>query len=324
MATSNETNMQSKLSILIAGLLGSFSLLHAQPVHQVDTLFSVLPQTHQYLHIRVPMGELFMRSSGECGLSLARLRTPEAAVHHDIQQSVDASGNHRRSVVLAHAGMRPKGANLRTDAADTRPGGDFSSFSRFGGQKAFRSEFNLDPNLSTDLHLDLGVGASRLDFSGLSLRNVVIRSGMADVMINYQQPNQIEMQQMNIHVTRGDVILKHPEMARAQLISIQNDLGDTKIVLGDDYLPQSTISVHAGVGGCTLIVDKQHPTKVVIKSSVFSSGQKVGGSFKSKDQRTFVNEAYITHCQNGGKGCPHATRVICNLDLGSVSVMEME
>lgn len=303
--------------------MGSVPLLQGQPVHQVDTLFSAVPQPHQYLHMRVPLGELYMRSSGECGISLARLRTPDATVQHEIDQSVDASGNHRRSVVLTCPGMTPKGANLRTDAANARSRADFSSFERFGRQEAFRSEFNPDPNLSTDLHLDLGVGASRLDFSGLTLRSVVIRSAMADVMVNYQQPNQIEMQQMDIHVTKGDVILKHPELARAQLISIQNDMGDTKIVLGDDHLPSSTISIHAGVGGITLIVDAQHPTKVVIKGGLFSD-QEVGGSFRAKGEHTFANSAYHSHCQNGGKGCEHATTVICNLDLGSVSMMEME
>jgi hypothetical protein len=315
--------MKSKVLVLLAGLLGCLPLLQGQPVYQIDTLYSAVPQTHQYLHMRVPLGELYMRSSGECGISLARLRSPDASVQHEINQSVDHSGNHQRSVVLTCPGMTPKGGSLHSDASADRMSADFSSFSRFGRQEAFRSEFNLDPNLSTDLHLDLGVGASRLDFSGLTLRNVSIRSAMADVMINYQQPNQIEMQQMDIHVTKGDVVLKQPEMARARLISIQNDMGDTKIVLGDDYLPQSTISVHAGVGGFTLIVDKQHPTKVVIRGGLFSD-QEVGGSFQAQDKQTFVNTAYRTHCQNGGKGCVHATRVICDLDLGSVSVMEME
>jgi hypothetical protein len=314
--------MYRKYTSLILSLLGLSSLLMAQPVHRVDTLYSTVPQTHQYLHLRVPLGELYMRSSGECGLSLIQLMAPDSAAHHQIDERIDADGNARLYLALDFPGLTPKGSNLRTDAAQTfRLGSDMTSFDHYGQPGSYRSEFNPDPNLSTDLHLDLGVGASRLDFSGLSLRSVFIRSAFADVMISYHEANQIEMQQMDLHVTKGDIVLKQPELARARLVSIQNDMGDTKIILGDDYLPQSTISVHAGMGNCTLIVDAQHPVKVIVKGGLFSD-QQIESGFQTTDNQVYTNQAFATHCQHGGKGCPHATRVICNLDLGSLTLME--
>lgn len=307
---------------LTLSLLIGWGWLPAQSSQRIDTLYSAVPQTHQYLHLRVPLGELYMRSSEECGLSIVRLLAPDSAVRHQIQQHIDEDGNHRRFLALTSPGLTAKGANLRTDAGATLHfGADLSTLDRYGAPESFRSEFNPDPNLSTDLHLDLGVGASRLDFSGLSLRNVQVRSAFADVMIDYRAPNQIAMDEMDLHVTKGDIILKQPELARARLISIQNDMGDTKILLGDTQLPQTRITIHAGMGSCTLIVDAQHPTKVVIKGNLFSD-QEVSGSFEAQAGQVFVNEAYQTHCEHNGKGCPHATHIVCNLDLGSIAVME--
>ncbi len=293
--------------------------LGAQPNLKVDTLWSMIPQTHQYLHLKIPVGELFVNSSQVCGLSLTQLSAPNSEAELQMQEEVDGNSNQHRYLELGTRELTPKGTE--SASSNLRVAGDFSSLNAYGSPEAFRSEIALDPNLSTDLFLDLGVGATRLDLSSLSLRTLSVKSAFSDVMLTYDQPNQINMEKLFIHATRGDVILKQPELAKARHIVVKNDMGHTKLIIGDKHLPHSTISVHAGTGGCTLIIDQDQPTRIIVKAGIFAD-EEFGSGFTKIGDHVYANQSYTEHCQAGDRGCAHSTTVICNLDLGTLAVME--
>jgi len=293
----------------------------AQTVHHIDTLPPVVPQTHQYLDMHLPVGELYIKSSQVCGLSYTRLSAPDTTVRHHMVSQVDGNGFHRRHIELVSSQQAQMARMSQEGGSDLRVANVSPALDAFGDPEALRSELRIDPNLSTDLFLNLGVGASHLDFSGTSLRMVKIHGAFSDVMVSYRVPNQIPMQRMDLHVTKGDVMLKHIELARARMISLQNDMGDTKIILGDKILSHTTIMLGSGVGNCTLIVDRAHPVKLVVKGGLFSS-QEISGSFDESGKGVYTNAAFRQHCN--GNACSHATQIICNMDLGSVEVMEVQ
>lgn len=312
-------NIHKLLYILFLFGWGSWQV---QAQVQTDTLPSLVPQTHQYFHVHVPVGELFLRSSSECGLTLTHLKAPDPSVRLNLDEEVDRNGNQHRHLTLSSPSLTPKGNEVAAgSSSNLRITSGFSSLDTYDSPEQYRSEIQLDPNYSTDLFLDLGVGASRLDLSGLSLRTLTVKAAFSDVMIHYNQPNQTEMEAIDIHATRGDVTLKYPEMSQARNMVVHNDMGDTKIILGDTHLTRSSITVRAGMGNCVLIVDQQHPVRILVKAGLFTDEEIASGFIKVRDG-VYTNQSFRAHCEAGERGCEHSTTVILDLDLGSLAVME--
>lgn len=287
---------------------------YGQKYHQVDTLKTRQGAEHVYLNIKIPVGEVFMKSSGNCGTSVARLISPEKKLVSDVKVEPVKTGEDKMTFSLKYPGQvappeaSQAGANLRLPApqAPNLP----------HPPKAYRTEYCPDPDLSTDLFLELGRGGSWLDLSGMSFQNVYINSAFADLLVSYNKPNQVPMQKMEIQVANARAVLKHLEMARAQLISIENEAGNTKLILGDRARPGSTIHLKAGVGDCTLIIDKQQPVKLIVKSGIFSEVE-IGEEFSDKGSGTFVNQAFHQNARE-------CVKIYCDVDFGNITVMEKQ
>lgn len=312
----NSMNIRTLFITLLA--FWGLAVVSAQPVVRTsDTLWADGVATHMYLNIEVPSGELFMRSSGTCGMSVSHLAAPDSQMHHRVERRRDRYGNEQR-VVYYHP-QRPQPLAAQRDRALSAPSSlrladQLSHLDTYTREERCRSEYVADPTISTDLALDLGVGATRLDLSGLTLRNVSINSAFSDVVVMFTSPNQMEMEKMDIHAAKGDIFLKHLEMARAELVTVRNDMGETTLILGGSRPAQSTIYLQSGVGGCTLIVDPRQPVRIVLKTGLFASVE-VAEGFQVKEKHVLVNEAYV-------RNPSQVTTVICTADLGTVSIME--
>ena len=106
-----------------------------------------------------------------------------------------------------------------------------------------------------------------LDLSNLTLNNLSIESTFSDLVLTYSKPNQTPMQKLHIHAANANIVLKHLEMARAGFIHVQNDMGDTKLMLGPNASPadeKPVIELRNGVGDCLLVVDNNHPVRIVV------------------------------------------------------------
>jgi len=281
-------------------------ILPAQVSLKIDTLATDEGATNMLLNIKVPTGEMFLTSSGICGKSLSCLSVPQDYTKPHYSSKVAANGTVHRNIEVQYA-ETASGNSVNSDVAATMRLANPST------PKNNRSEYKLDPSLETELKLDLGSGAVWLDLSSMHIKGVEINSAFSDVLISYSQPNMISMEKMDIHAAKAKIILKNLEMAKAKNIDVRNEMGDTKLVLGDKGRPASKIYVKSGVGDCTLIVDKNQPTKIVLSVGMFSKVE-VDESFKPHGKGTYVNEAYH---YNPGK----CTTVFCEVDLGKITVL---
>lgn len=286
--------------------------LVAQSNQRVDTLVTHPTSSHMFLNIEVPAGEVFMKSSGVCGKSVSRFFSPDPSVKSEMDESTDNQGNLVRKVRLK-APAPAESAPSPTSAARMAFTEQMTSLDWSGNGTSSQSAFDPDPTLSTDLFVDLGVGSSRLDFSGLSLSNVSINSAFADVYVTYSSPNLVEMKEMDIHAAKANIVVKNLELAKAELITIQNDMGETKIILGKGQFSPTTVYIQSGVGSCTLVIDESQPTKLVLKTGFFSTVD-VPESFSKTGKGIYTNAAYKSHPDK-------ATKIICNIDFGNISVM---
>ncbi len=305
-----------KLKLIIWVPLFALSVLYAQdPANlQVDTLPTKDNVNHIFLNISIPTGEMYMQSSRICGSSISKLASTDPDVKHEMKVSHDPNGNvvnHFSLQVNEDAQLQAKSVTNQMTQADL--GSQVLQLGNINSTDTYRSVFNPDPSASTDVYLDLGIGRSRLDFSDLSLNNVMIQSAFSDVHVNYSLANRVEMEKMEIHAAKAKVVIKNIELARAELVTIMNDMGDTKLILGSDQHSGSTIYLQQGMGDCTLIIHPDHPVKIVLKSGLFTTSHMPDG-FKKLDKNTYVNQAYQD--ANGDQ----ATNVICTIDFGNISV----
>jgi len=189
---------------------------------------------------------------------------------------------------------------------------NFDAF--YGKAGDYSTEFRADPSLSTELFVNVGSGGSALDLSGLNLYKVTVNSAFSDIKIAYSKPNLCVMQKMDVHAVRANIEMRNIELARAELISVQNDMGETHLILGNNELPGSTIYLSSGSGNCYISIHKDHPTKVVIRKGFFARVN-VRGNFEIMDKNAFGNLALTRH---EGK----YTTIICNMDFGKIYIQE--
>ena len=285
-----------------------------QSNYQADTL-PTFSSHHMDLRIDIPVGEIHMGNSGVCGASISRVLTPNPQVRQRVHTTSDSHGNLTRMIQFEHPQAQQNSAFARTAASDLRIS---SSLNEAGPSpsNAYKAEYLSDPSMSTSLFVDLGIGASRLDLSGLSLTSAGINSALANVTITYSEPNQVVMEKMDVHATKANVVLKNLEYARAEMITIQNDMGETKVIIGNGYFPQSTFFIQSGVGSCSLIIHKKQPVQIVLRKGFFSSLE-LPDTYVMMSKGVYANKAFLKNQEKGIK-------IICNIDFGNISVIENE
>ena len=174
-------------------------------------------------------------------------------------------------------------------------------------------QFAYDPNVSTDFCLDIIKGTARLDFTGLKISNVTIKGGSSDIFIDFNQVNKTKLKQINVHDAVGKIVIRNPENANAELISIKNDMGDISFVVGSGNPASGVCNIHSAIGSCVLVVDKSQPVKITVKKSMITSIT-VASGFQKQGENIYVNSAY----QKAGKGM----QINCDKDAGSIEVIE--
>ena len=294
-----------KIGIILLGVLAThLCYAQTQTYFHIDTIPTQELETHLFLTIESPSGTMFFRSSGECGQSIHKLSTKDSGTTPRILSQSKSNSYLVRTVKLNEASTRDQmGARMRIQRGFTPK-----------QVKKYVAEYRSDPNLVTDLHMNLGYGGSRMDLSGLSLKNVKINSAFSDVLITYTEPNQLPMEVMDIHAATANIILKNIEYARAEMINVRNDVGDIKLLLGENYIPKTNIMIMSGAGECTLIIHKNQPTKIILKSGIFSKVD-FTGEFNKHTKGIYTNAAYDKHPEKGSV-------IICETDLGTIHVIE--
>ena len=275
-----------------------FGTLQAQ-VAKTDT-FRTETGGHTFLNINIPSGEFFLNSSRSCGETVSKLHCNNPNAVQDVQTVKFPNGNIQRNVSLLY--QVPSGFT----AKGVKPVPTSST----GG--SYRSMFATDPSAQTDLTLTMESGSSRLDLSGLSLTNVSIRSTFADLFLSYASPNRVKMHKFTIEAARATIVLKNPEYAHADMISIKNDMGDTKVQMESSEANATNINIRTGTGTCTLVIHPMHAVKIVVRKGYLAKVA-VEGDFIQVSENTYANDAF--------RKAQRGTLITCDTDLGTIHIM---
>ena len=149
------------------------------------------------------------------------------------------------------------------------------------------------------LNLSYGVGNANVDLSGLSIRNLKINTGSADVSIGYaSMENQVDMDTFSVKVDLGTVKVRNLNMARSRYI--RADVGFGNMMLDFSGTPQVGNEISGSVGAGNLVIvlpDASVPVIVKIHDSWLCS-VKMPAAFKKIGESTYASESYSANAKD--------------------------
>ena len=150
------------------------------------------------------------------------------------------------------------------------------------------------------LNFNYGMGDARIDLSGLSVENLKVYSGNADVNIDYLSSlgNQVEMDTFFVKVDLGTVDVKKMNLSKAK--AIMADVGFGNLYLDFTDIPEVASTVNASVGAGNLLIQipaKEVPVKVKINNTMLCR-VKLAGNFREISDNIYVNAAYKENASN--------------------------
>lgn len=276
-----------------------------QTYQEIDTIPTHDYYNHLFLKINSPSGNIYVKPAEQCGHIVTQLQTHEQSLTQQQQTRKDSFGN----VYLTYSiekNQHPQTFNARMAIPKALS---------YEEKETYTAMYTGDPNIPTNLWINMGSGSSKIDLSQMTLNNLRVQSAMSDVHITYSSPNKTDMHQMEIHVASANIKLENIEYARAEVINIRNDMGNTEISMGIGYKPATNVHIMSGTGDCTIRIKQQQPVKITLRNGMFSHA-KISGSFEQLSDKVYANSSY----RRSPKG---ASMIICETDLGSIHIVEI-
>ncbi|MFK7971593.1 MAG: hypothetical protein AB8F95_14605 [Bacteroidia bacterium] len=292
----------------------------AQEVQKSDTLPTEKDAGHAFLNLSIPKGDLTLNSSGFCGNTVYKVYNEDKDLTPKVTTTKDKVDNlHRRFDLVLKETLKAKSVMTQIISVGNEPA--FGNSKSNQGKTSTHTLYCPDPSIPSDLSLDMGHGHARLDLSDLTLNRLNIKSHFAEIFIQYNKPNRMPMEIMRVKSVQGKIVIKNLEQAHANLVTIENEMDLTKIMIGKGKATGTTVNIRQGMGNCALYIDPSHPLRLEIKEGLLGSSV-LPPDFEKIEEAVYVNQAWKARQQEKG---PEAlcTTIICTLDMGELKVISM-
>jgi hypothetical protein len=149
----------------------------------------------------------------------------------------------------------------------------------------------LAEDIPYNLNLSYGIGAAYIDLAGLSVNNLKVKTGSADVNIGYltSMPNSINMDTMAIKVDLGNVSVRQIYLANVSYISAEVGFGNMLLDLAEPMDKPCRVKASVGAGTLEILIPKTgQPVIIRVKKSMLCD-VKLTKSFKETDENVYTN-----------------------------------
>ncbi|MEO0555669.1 MAG: hypothetical protein AAF149_20860 [Bacteroidota bacterium] len=278
--------MRRRLVLLGAGIISS-----TLSISQVKKQFSV----EDNAEVRV-VDLNFKVNSGRCYIKQGESKEL-LNVYSD--QDYDSYGHSFEKNVTG------KNCEINLDLEDSRSEslGQSISYRMFGRSEEEKDKtwkVYLTDNKAYNLNLDYGVGEAHINLGGLSINNLKVHTGSADVNIGYKedQSNMIAMDTFYVKVDLGSVNVEKLNHSKAKHVVADIGFGNLMLDFTDKTEVSSTIKGSVGAGNLMIFVPKEGtPVKVKIKDS-WLCRVKLSKSFSKIGDNTYVNKEFSEDAEN--------------------------
>lgn len=149
----------------------------------------------------------------------------------------------------------------------------------------------LAEDIPYNLNLNYGIGAAYIDLAGLSVNNLKVKTGSADVNIGYltSMPNSINMDTMDIKVDLGNVSVRQIYLANVSYISAEVGFGNMLLDLAEPMDESCHVMASVGAGTLEILIPKSDkPIIIRVKKSMLCD-VKLTKSFKEAEENVYTN-----------------------------------
>lgn len=130
------------------------------------------------------------------------------------------------------------------------------------------SDFNLFPSFDEientwdfklgdqpmNLRIDSGAYQGRFELGGLSLTNLDVNDGAADVELVFSEPNQVEMTQFNYSTGASNVKLEGLANANFDILDFSSGAGDYTLDFSGELQRDATVTISSGLSNVIVII----------------------------------------------------------------------
>jgi len=171
-------------------------------------------------------------------------------------------------------------------------------------------DITFNPDLPTEIDVELGLGDSDIELGGARLTNVEISSGLSETQLDFSQRNRAEMERLDFEVGLGKFRGKNLSNARFSELDLEVGLGSATLDFHGNGRDRSRVDVSVGLGSVTIIIPDDVGAQILVEKS-FLSGVSLDNDFRQND-----DVYYSSNWNNAEK------RIIVDLEigLGSASV----
>jgi hypothetical protein len=166
------------------------------------------------------------------------------------------------------------------------------------------------------LELEYAVGNAHVDLSGLSIKNLKINTGSADVNVSYSSlENQIDMDTFSVKVDLGSLSVKNLNLSRTKYMVADVGFGNMMLDFSNNPSVSNKIKGSVGAGNLVIILPSdQTPVMVTVKDSWLCSVH-VPESLKKVSENKFANAAYSNSKEKNPKNA-----LVFDLDVSMGSI----
>jgi len=158
----------------------------------------------------------------------------------------------------------------------------------------------LAEEIPYNLDLVFGVGAAFIDLSSIKVSRFNVRTGSADVNIDYlsNMPNPVVMDTFNVKVDLGNIVVRKLYMSRAKYVYAEVGFGNMLLDLTETPTVASQVKASVGAGTLEILIPKNDCSVIIKIKNTMLCNVHLTKSFREISNNVYVNEEYDESATN--------------------------
>lgn len=109
-------------------------------------------------------------------------------------------------------------------------------------------------NQPMNLEINSGAYQGKFELGGLSLSNLEISDGAADVNLSFSEPNKVEMTQFTYSTGASNVVLKNLANANFSIFDFSSGAGDYTLDFSGELQRDATVTISSGLSNVIVVI----------------------------------------------------------------------
>ena len=260
--------MMRTKKLLLSLVLSIFAMpLFAQyGTKKVERTFDIKGDEEFYLEIDIDAAEVTVKRNSRKGQIAVNIRYSEREFEYDLDFS---EKNRSLDITFDKKGW--------VDSDDNNADAEI--------------EISLPSNVVLDMRSKIKAGAIEMEIGGLSLRHFNLKTYAGEVMVDFDEPNKIVMNSLDINIKVGETQLRNLGNARFRRAEIDNGIGSLDIDFSGDLPNDAIASIDLDIGETDIFIPENFGVKLAVRKFLFLSQVNVSGNFR-KSGNHYYSENY--------------------------------